>query len=330
MKFQYHHLVLGGTFDHVHIGHEALLTRALSLASHVTIGLTSDAYISRFKSHHASFIQSFQLRKQALEIFIALHGWGERVTIVPINTAAGPTVDSEQGMQFDVILVTPDTKMAATGINDQRKALDLPLLVIEEMQMVNARDDQKISSTRIRAGEVDMNGNLLMPEMLRISLAEPFGKVFSDKDFTQILTHCSHKVLITVGDRTTHRFASMHRIPDLSIIDNFAMRQPFVWDEDARNVVFSEAKIERIVSGPSYISQSAIVAIQAWANTLDRTVIEVDGEEDLLVLPVLVHAPLHSVVCYGQPGHGLVVVDVTDEVKNRAQTILSSFTVVQM
>ena len=50
--------------------------------------------------------------------------------------------------------------------------------------------------------------------------------------------------------------------------------------------------------------------------------IMVNGEEDLLVLPVCVYAPENSVVMYGQPNQGLVIVKVTPEIRNKAQKLL--------
>ena len=46
--------------------------------------------------------------------------------------------------------------------------------------------------------------------------------------------------------------------------------------------------------------------------------ITVFGEEDLLVLPVCIHAPDNSIVLYGQPNEGLVLVEITTEIRNKA------------
>ena len=48
----------------------------------------------------------------------------------------------------------------------------------------------------------------------------------------------------------------------------------------------------------------------------------VTGEEDLLVLPVCIHAPENSVVMYGQPNEGLVIVKINSEIRNKAQSLL--------
>ena len=49
----------------------------------------------------------------------------------------------------------------------------------------------------------------------------------------------------------------------------------------------------------------------------------VDGEEDLLVLPVCLFAPENSLVMYGQPNEGLVIAEITDEVMAKVQKIVN-------
>lgn len=51
--------------------------------------------------------------------------------------------------------------------------------------------------------------------------------------------------------------------------------------------------------------------------------ITVMGEEDLLVLPVCIYAPDNSIVLYGQPNEGLVLVEVSTEIRNKVQTLLN-------
>ncbi len=58
----------------------------------------------------------------------------------------------------------------------------------------------------------------------------------------------------------------------------------------------------------------------------DDAVILVDGEEDLLALPCIVESPNNSLVLYGQPSQGLVVVDTSSTVRNEASLILSRMT----
>ena len=50
--------------------------------------------------------------------------------------------------------------------------------------------------------------------------------------------------------------------------------------------------------------------------------VQVDGEEDLMAIIAIVIAPRGSVVLYGQPGVGVVAVEVGPGSKSRSRTIL--------
>jgi len=50
----------------------------------------------------------------------------------------------------------------------------------------------------------------------------------------------------------------------------------------------------------------------------------VEGEEDLLTLPMIDVAPLKSKILYGQPQEGAVVVDVSEDLKHRIKEMLKS------
>ena len=53
--------------------------------------------------------------------------------------------------------------------------------------------------------------------------------------------------------------------------------------------------------------------------------IKVKGEEDLLALPAILLAPLHSIMLYGQMDMGIVMVEVTEEKKKEVMEILKKF-----
>ena len=50
--------------------------------------------------------------------------------------------------------------------------------------------------------------------------------------------------------------------------------------------------------------------------------ISVNGEEDLLVIPVCIYAPENAIILYGQPNEGLVIVKITSEIRNKTQKLL--------
>ena len=56
-----------------------------------------------------------------------------------------------------------------------------------------------------------------------------------------------------------------------------------------------------------------------------KALICIDGEEDLAVLPLVMEAPLGSLVFYGQPGVGVVSIHVNKDSKKMVAEILSKF-----
>jgi uncharacterized protein (UPF0218 family) len=59
------------------------------------------------------------------------------------------------------------------------------------------------------------------------------------------------------------------------------------------------------------------------AVTLNKKLgVVVEGEEDLLVLPLMVMMPIGSMIVYGQPSEGMVIVTLTEERKRWAQDFM--------
>ena len=122
--------------------------------------------------------------------------------------------------------------------------------------------------------------------------------------------------IITVGDRTTEKMINFDLIPSLQIIDGQEKREK-------REPPKLENATELTVDNPAAQITSQSISVIKKAFTMQSPVrIFVNGEEDLLVLPVCVNAPENSVVMYGQPHEGLVIVKITTEIRNKAQSLL--------
>ena len=122
--------------------------------------------------------------------------------------------------------------------------------------------------------------------------------------------------VITIGDRTTEKMIDFGLIPSLQIIDGLEKREK-------REPPKLHNATELTVDNPAAeITPQSIVMIKK-AFTLQSPVrLFVNGEEDLLVLPVCIHAPENAVVLYGQPNQGLVIVRITPEIRNKVQGLL--------
>jgi pantetheine-phosphate adenylyltransferase len=62
---------------------------------------------------------------------------------------------------IDAIAVSTETLGRVKEANSKRLSMGLPDLKVEVVQMVMAEDNNRISSSRIRAGEIDSQGRVL-------------------------------------------------------------------------------------------------------------------------------------------------------------------------
>jgi len=158
-----------------------------------------------------------------------------------------------------------------------------------------------------------------LPDSLRDQMKIPLGILLpeSQTQKDEIQKYLSeNSYLITVGDRTTEKMIDFGLIPSLQIIDGQEKREKRVPPK-------LENATELTVDNPAAEITSQSISIIKKAFTMQSPVrIFVNGEEDLLVLPVCTHAPDNAVVMYGQPNEGLVIVTITTEIRNKAQSLL--------
>ena len=150
-------VVVGGTFDYLHDGHEAILAKAFEVGERVLVGICSDEMQLLLRKDSAG-IQALDMRKQALEALLRSKGWLERADVVVISDAFGPAVEDPE---LDAIVVSPETRRRAEEMNKLRGSRGLPPLKILEIPFVVAEDGKPISSIRVRYGEINTHGKLL-------------------------------------------------------------------------------------------------------------------------------------------------------------------------
>jgi len=158
-----------------------------------------------------------------------------------------------------------------------------------------------------------------LPDSLRDQMKVPLGILLLENQTqkNEIQKHLTdNSYIITVGDRTTEKMINFDLIPSLQIIDGQEKREK-------REPPKLENATELTVDNPAAQITSQSISVIKKAFTMQSPVrIFVNGEEDLLVLPVCVNAPENSVVMYGQPHEGLVIVKITTEIRNKAQSLL--------
>jgi len=146
----------GGTFDMLHKGHKTLLRKAFQISEKVLIGLTTDEFVKKLRKSHP--VAPYEERLKELKEFLKSEGLLERAEIIPLSDPYGPIV--WDGL-VDAIVVSQETAPRAEEINKIRQKRGLKPLKIIAIDMVLARDRRPISTTRIRAGEIDREGRIL-------------------------------------------------------------------------------------------------------------------------------------------------------------------------
>ena len=158
-----------------------------------------------------------------------------------------------------------------------------------------------------------------LPDSLRDQLKIPLGILLpigqdNKRNIQKYLSDDSF--IITVGDRTTEKMIDFDLIPSLQIIDGLEKRIK-------RDIIKLGNAFELKIDNPAAEITLESIEIIRKAFTMNSPIrLTVNGEEDLLVLPVCIHAPENSVILYGQPHKGLVLVEITTEIRNKAQALL--------
>jgi pantetheine-phosphate adenylyltransferase len=162
----YRHAVLGGTFDHLHAGHEALLAAAFRAGRSVSIGVTTDRYLAEHPKPGRDRLQPYATRARALRRWLGRHYPRRRWRAVPLENRFGRSV--EPGV--DVLVVSVDTLDGGRAVNAERQRLGRPTVPFVVVPVVLADDLGPVSSRRIRAGEIDARGHRRAPIRIGVAL----------------------------------------------------------------------------------------------------------------------------------------------------------------
>ena len=325
--------IVGGTFDHFHRGHEALLSKAFAVADRVFVGVC-DEKMARRKPFSAN-VEPFSVRMAAVRAFAKKKRASARAKTVKISDVFGPRWAWSGA---DAIVVTKDTIGGAMAINRARKKAGLGKARVIVCPFVAAQDGSRISSAQIRLGRMDRNGKvflskkafsstLAMPASLAPVLRRPFGTLLLEpgaaRKAAAFLKKQKPVFVATVGDATFRSLSALGATPGLAIVDAFELRAPC-------KIPKQLPKKRLVVSNPAgKITPSLVFAIRnAVASSLSGGVpvaIIVRGEEDLAILPVILALPPGSVALYGQPSRGIVAVKVSEQSKAETLRLLSRF-----
>jgi len=162
-----------------------------------------------------------------------------------------------------------------------------------------------------------------MDNSLRLKLSKPFGSVYNANDAISKL-RAVKSLLICVGDTSS-----------LFIIKNKINANIFVYDKICKRKPIKQKDVDKIIN---HCNQNHLhtICVKNPASTITNNLklainlciknksgaICVEGEEDLASLVAFCYAPLGSVVVYGQPNKGLVIVNVSAKKRSESKKLL--------
>ena len=143
----YLHVVLGGTFDRLHLGHKSLLLSACKVGQKIGVGVVSDDSLRKNTDKMLiEGIEPFDHRSLAVKEFLKKHH--TNFYIRKLDDKYGMSVSDPT---VDCIVVSNETYNTALKINEIRVASGFAPLTIITIPYVHDKFGKIIRSTDLRA-----------------------------------------------------------------------------------------------------------------------------------------------------------------------------------
>jgi len=167
---------------------------------------------------------------------------------------------------------------------------------------------------------------IAFPEKAKELLRKPAGKLLTgdpedvSRKIKRMIELERPPLVIAVGDYTSE-ILRRHEVPiNLYVIDGKIERRRIdLFKPEGMRII-------KAVNEPGTLNPEAVAKLHELLKEKDlrKTVLIVDGEEDLLTLAAILSAPDRAIIVYGQPGEGSVVVKVEESVRKLALRIIEA------
>lgn len=168
-----------------------------------------------------------------------------------------------------------------------------------------------------------MSGRQGIPHTLQERFKKPWGLLIrgtfaeTTNKIREIIEKEKPPCVVTVGDVVSRNLVDSGICPKLVIVDNKIMRTNIT-----STFILPAEKEIYVKNPPGTLTQESLNAVEDAFKTSHRVKIVIDGEEDLLTLAAVLYSPENSMVIYGQPNEGAVIVKVTKDKKEEVVEIL--------
>lgn len=169
----YDTVVLGGTFDRIHVGHKIFLTAAvLRACKRLVVGVTDENMLKTKRL--PELILPVEQRIEDLKKFLSEIDSTLEYDVVPISDPFGPT---QTDPNMDMIVVSAETLRGGHKVNELRAAKGLKQLDIFCIEMVEDFSDDGVKELKVSSSNtrIDLLGTRIKPKVPRPHLpSEPY------------------------------------------------------------------------------------------------------------------------------------------------------------
>lgn len=325
-KTRYQVVGLGGTFDHFHDGHRALIELAARWGKECIIGVTSDKLAMRKSFPEA--IQPYAQRLRSVKSFCKQAHIP--ATCIKLHDVYGTTLDERS--TIEALIVTTETVPGAEAINEARTHLKLAELPVHVCPMVLDETGMELHADRIRAGQVSRQGQvyaLCLAQNIKLNAAQ---RAYFQKPHGELVTEPAW-----ISEESMLEFqAENWQRPLRAVVGDVSLEQCLlnswefdlaVYDLKSQRQTFKSQQLEMITPHLTCNNPAGQITVD-MVRTLQRVMaeqarfVQIFGEEDLAAVALILLLPLGSHILYGEPKGGMRELMVSEKVKLEVFSLL--------
>jgi inosine/xanthosine triphosphatase len=183
-------VVIGGTFNRIHDGHQTLFQQAFEIGKLVLVGITSNEMA--VKKREDVTLQDLSQRKRKLKKYLEKKFTGAEFEIEEIDDKYNQRLVRE--LVADAIVASEDKQAEIRKINRLRKKHNLRPLKPVLVPHVLAEDGTPIKATKIVKGEMDVHGKMLRPIIVYVGTKNQVKLQATRTVFSEIFTDVKVRV----------------------------------------------------------------------------------------------------------------------------------------
>lgn len=323
--------VVGGVFDHFHLGHKSLIQTAFQFAEQVHLTLMDDKWVKKRGKDYVNDFERFKERLEHVKEFLDSFGLSKRSRTGKISDPFNYALEGKYANKLESLVVSEEKgpRKRARRLNKLRKNKGLPPLNLLETPLLKAPTGKAFSSTKIRKGGKEQENDAfkggVITEKVKPVLRRKKGEVAEAVE--ELPSPPKH--VISVGDKVSESLIKKGYPVSVLIIDGKVRREK----TPPLRIMYEKHGNELEVplylpcqNPPGRITKSAWTSLKVAFFQEKPVIVKTYGEEDLLGLLATVLAPTGSLILYGQPPNigkeGIVHFRVNEDRRREAIAVL--------